>query len=98
MDSSAVATSSRGVNSTPRLRLRNGLGGAGIDAVKPCPDLSGPRSFCVGVDLGPETLNQLAGKSGPLFIGKPKCLGEQLSGIHKVNIITALLIAFVRSG
>ena len=95
--SSAVATSSRGVNSTPRLHPRNGLGGARIDSVTPCPDLGGPRSLCVGVDLGPETLNQLASKSGPLLVGKPKGLGEQLSGIRRVNITTAFLSAFVGS-
>ena len=93
-----LATSSRAMDSTPRLPPRNGLGGSGINAVKPCPDLSGPNSLRVGVDLGLETLNQLAGKSGPLFIGKQQCLGEQLSGIHEINITTAFLSAFVRSG
>jgi hypothetical protein len=64
------------MNSAPGLRPRDDLGGAGVDSVKPCPDLGGPRGLCVGVDLGLEALDQLASESGPLFIGEAKGLGE----------------------
>jgi len=77
-----VATSSRRVNSAPRLRPCDGLGPTGVDSLEPGPDLGGPRGLRVGVDVGLETLNQLASESGPFLIGKPKRLDEQLSGVH----------------
>src|SRR5437667_1219907 len=84
--SSSVATSSRRVNSAPRLRPRNGPRPAGVDSLEPCPDLGGPLSLRVGVDLCLETLNQLASESGPFFIGQPKRLDEQLFGIHESRL------------
>lgn len=51
---------------------------------------AGPRGLSVGVDLGFETLNQLAGESSTLFIGEPKRLDEQLSGVHESRLSRAL--------
>ena len=76
------------MNSAPRLRPRDGLGPAGVDSLEPCADLGGPRGLGVGVDLGLETLNQLASESGPFLIGKSKRLDEQLFWSPWIKIIT----------
>ena len=81
--SSSVAASSRRVDSSPRLCPGDGLGGTCVDSFETCPDLGGPRGLRVGVNLGLETLNQLASERGSFFSGQSKCLGEQLSGIHE---------------
>ena len=74
--SSAVVTSSRCVDSSSRFCPSDRLGSPCVNSIKPGPDLGGPRGLGVGVNLGLETLNQLASERGSLFSRKLKCLGK----------------------